>query len=909
MQTFLEETLHILQSKYQDISSLTIILPSKRAGGFLRNYLRKQTSLTAFAPKVISIEEFIEEISGLKIIDTTELLFKSYETYNSIESISEKEDFETYVNWATTLINDFNEIDRYLIPQEQFFTYLSSIQDINHWYVKEEKTKLITEYLKFWYQLPEIYKSLKETLLNDGLGYQGMVYREAVDSMEHYIAAKGNISHVFIGFNALNKAEQYIIQALLETGNTEVFWDSDTYFYQDTHHSASLFLRKYMTEWKYFSTKTPSSFPSNFEKPKKFQIVEAQKNIAQAKYVGSLLAKFSDEELNKTAIVLADENLLLPILYALPKNVSSVNITMGVTLKTFPATNFFESLLNLHKNNPKTLFYKDVLALLNHPLGTTLIDNAPKIVSTINSENSTYISISKLIEFSEQKNEQLLTQVFGSWENNGKNVLEVCSKLLLILKEKYNENPIERVVLYHLYTVFKKIEALQQKYTHLKTINTVLKLFTELITTTTLDFEGDAYKGLQIMGVLETRVLDFKNVIITSVNEGILPSGKANNSFITYDLKQQFSLPSYTEKDAIYTYHFYHLLHRAENITLLYNSHTEGLNSGEKSRFLLQLEIESHPNHSLEKVVLTPTVSLQKKELRTVVKTPAVQERLREIAGKSFSPSSLTNYMRNPMDFYYQKILKINEYNDVEETVAYNTLGTIVHDTLQHFYEPLEGSFLSAETIQKIKPNIEEQVRIQFKRTFKGGDFTKGKNLIIFEVIKRYVYNLLQYDLAEIEAGNKIKIIKIEKDLKLKIDITELDFPVFIGGKVDRVDEYNGQLRIIDYKTGFVKQSDLEIMEWEEITQDYKYSKVVQVLAYALMINKDIPNENAEAGIISFKNLNSGFLKFGIKNSVYDKNKQQQITQEILNDYTMELKKLILEICNPEIPFTQKEIN
>ena len=326
------------------------------------------------------------------------------------------------------------------------------------------------------------------------------------------------------------------------------------------------------------------------------------------------------------------------------------------------------------------------------------------------------------------------------------------------------------------------------------------------------------------------------------------------------------------------------LSHRAKNVTLLYNNHSEGINTGEKSRFIRQLEIEKHPNHTIEKKVLAPKVQIEKKALKQIEKTDAVLQRIREIAKKGFSPSALTSYIRNPLEFYFQKILKLNELEEVEETVAANTLGTIVHDTLEKFYQPFEDCVLRIQDLQNMKGRIHEEVTSQFKKTFKGGTFSKGKNLIIFEVAKRYISNFIDREIADIQSGNTIKIINIESNLTLEIPIPELDFPVKIHGKVDRVDEYNGQLRIIDYKTGLVNQGDVEIMDWEQLNQDYKFSKAFQVLAYALMMNKEIPIQNAEAGIISFKNLGSGFLKFGTKTSAYSK-REQLINSDVLETF------------------------
>jgi len=909
MISFLEEVVATIKNTDGDISDFTLILPSKRAGGFLKNILKNTATQTTFSPKILSIEEFIENLSNLKIIDNTELLFKSYQAYLSTKQIEEKENFETYSSWAITLLNDFNEIDRYLVEPKPFFSYLTSIKTLERWGVDQEKTELINNYLQLWSGLPYFYENLQALLLKENLGYQGMVYREAASNIEHYINSTGNKKHIFIGFNALNTAEQNIIQELLEAENTEIYWDTDQTFYGDTKHSASYFIKKYIKEWKYFQKGTPKFIANNYDKPKKFQFIEVQKNIGQAKYVGELLSNLSEDEINNTAIVLGDENLLVPLLYSLPENVTSINVTMGVSIKNFPATVFFELLFNIHIRASETIYYKEILSILNHPLGNILVPNANEIAKILTLENITHISTPSLIELSNSSENKTLQLLFEDWKDDSQTAIERALQVLEELQTIHTLSTIERMVLYQLTEVFNKIDALNQKYPHLTSIKSVLTLFTELTSTTSLDFEGDAYKGLQLMGVLETRVLDFENVIITSVNEGVFPSGKSNASFITYDLKQQFNLPIYTEKDAIYTYHFYRLLHRTKNVTLLYNNHSEGINTGEKSRFIRQLEIEKHTNHTIEKRILSPKVQIKQKSLKQINKTETVMQRLREIAERGFSPSALTSYIRNPIDFYFQKILKLNEFEEVEETVAANTLGTIVHDTLETFYQPLKGAVLTVQTLLDMKDHIHEEVTVQFKKTFRGGTFNKGKNLIVFEVAKRYISNFLDREIAEVQAGNHIKILQIETDLTLEILIPELDFPVKIHGKVDRVDEYNGQLRIIDYKTGSVNQGDLEIINWEDLNQDYKFSKAFQVLTYALMMNKEIPINNAEGGIISFKNLNSGFLKFGVKEKSGSRNKSQMITHETLENFTVELKKLILEICDPNIPFIEKEID
>ena len=906
MQTFLEETIEELLKKYEDIAQLTIILPSKRAGGFFKYYLRKQIHKTSFLPRIISIEEFVEVLSDLKIIDNTRLLLKSYEAYKQTHSIKEKEEFESYASWIQTLLNDFNEIDRYLVDTDKFFHYLGSIKSLEHWSMKEQPTDFITNYLSFWNSLPEFYDRLKSNLLKNGLGYQGMVYRKAAEELEHYLSLHGDIPHVFIGFNALNKAEQTIIKELLETGNSEIYWDAESHFFEGKDHSASLFMKEYFNTWKFYSGTKPT-FSTNFGNPKSFKFIEVQKNIAQVKYAGQLLAQMSQEELDETAVILADENLLVPLIYSLPPQLNTVNITMGVSIKNFPASTLFLALLHMHQKKTTQWYYKDVFRLLNNPIGAKLIPNARAIVSEISRQNYTYISLEQLIHLSEGNSEENLKILFGPWNNDPVLAISNSKKLLLQLKNLTRENPMERVTVFELYKVFDNIGIYAKDFAHLNSVKTIYSLLQEALTTSTADFKGDAYNGLQIMGVLETRVLDFKNVILLSVNEGYLPSGKSNASFLTYDLKKEYELPLFTDKDAIYTYHFYRLLHRAENIWLLFNSSSEGLNVGEKSRFLLQLEIEKHENHKIIKEMVTPLISISTTQQLEIKKSESVMTRLQEIAKKGFSPSALTAYIRNPIDFYLSRVLKINEAVAVEETVDFQTLGTIVHNCLQSFYEPLEGSMLTKADLEAMIDRIHEEVTSEFENTFMKGEFTKGKNLLIFEVAKRYIENLIQLDLTDLEHGHQIRILQIETNLKMSIPIEELSFPVAIQGTVDRVDERDGIVRIIDYKTGNVLQGDLEIIDWEELRADYKYSKAFQVLTYALMIHGQGTITQSEAGIISFKNLNNGFLKFGTKTSSRSA-RDHAVTEDILNTFKTELVRLIREICNHEHPFIEKEV-
>ena len=475
-------------------------------------------------------------------------------------------------------------------------------------------------------------------------------------------------------------------------------------------------------------------------------------------------------------------------------------------------------------------------------------------------------------------------------------------------KDKQNHS-LELEYLFRFNTLFNQLTELNNTYKYLNSIAALQTIYKELLSSETLDFKGEPLEGLQIMGMLESRVLDFETVIISSVNEGILPSGKTNNSFIPFDVKIENNLPTFKEKDAVYTYHFYRLLQRAKNVYIIYNTEVDALKGGEKSRFITQLDIEGI--HEVKHQIISPDVPIIDQKLTEISKTTSVIEQIKVLSNNGYSPSSLTNYMRNPIDFYYDKILGIKEFDEVEENIAANTLGSVIHNSLEDFYKPLEGSLLTIEHLKSFKKDTQGMVTKHFEELYNKGGFSSGKNLIIFEIAQRYISNFLNQEIESLKNGNEIKILSIEADETIEIIIEGLDFPVKLKGKVDRIDSFNGMTRVIDYKSGKVEQNKVEIIDWEDLTTDYdKYSKSFQILCYAYMMRKkNLIELPIEAGIISFKNLSEGFLKFGKKPSSHSRTKDQLITNETLENFEIELKKLITEICNPNINFIEKELD
>lgn len=918
MTSFIFDVLTDLKKSSYNLSEITFILPSKRAGLFLKHQIPLVSQKTIFAPTILSIEEFVEELSQLRSVTNTDLLFEFYTVYKKLTETSKQDTFESFSKWGQIVLQDFNEIDRYLIPHKQIFEYLSAIQEINHWSSEQQQTDFIKNYLSFWNKLPLYYEQFTTSLINKNIGYQGLIYREAVENIESYIQNIKDETFIFLGFNALNTAEETIIQELLQNDLAKIYWDIDKVFFENQKHDTGLFTRQHKSKWPYFKTHPFSWITKHYSNHKNLSVFGVPKNVGQAKFIGELLDKINKEKnnLNNTAVVLGDENLLVPVLNSLPSSIEALNITMGFPLKSIPLASFFENLFRIHKSNASSYYYKDVITILSHQFVRPLffyegIDTANKLIKYINSNNVTYLNLEQL-HLIAPKHKTVIDLLFSNWGLSVEKALSNCSELIYTIKSGLDKNKsLNRLSLEYLYrfnVLFNEISRLNADFGHIKDIASLYSIYRELLSMETLDFQGEPLEGLQVMGMLESRVLDFETVIISSVNEGVLPAGKSQNSFIPFDVKLENNLPTYKEKDAVYTYHFYHLLQRAKNVFILYNTEADVLTGGEKSRFITQLELEGI--HNIKHQIITPKVPVIKNTPNVIKKSDRLMQDVFEVAKNGFSPSSLTNYMRNPIDFYYQKILKIKEYENVEETVAANTLGTVVHNTLEDFYNPLKNNYLTVETIENLKPKIEERITYHFKNEYKEGDISKGKNLIVFEIAKRYVLNFLNTEIEDLKKGNQIKILQIEAENDIDIAIQNLDFNVKLTGKVDRVDAYNGNIRIIDYKTGNVKQSEVEVVNWEDITTDYKkYSKSFQVLTYAYMMQKsNTINLPIEAGIISFKNLNAGFLKFAKKESLRSRKKETLITQDTLDAFEIELKKLISEICDLQIDFIEKEV-
>lgn len=913
MQTFISETIDEILLTQTSFEDCVFVMPSQRAGVFVKETFKNKIK-TGFLPKILNIESFIGQISQVSKADSIQLLFHFYTIYCEIEE--HPDSFEIFSSWAFVVIQDFNEIDQYLINSDDIFTYLRDIQRMKKWSVKGEfkETELIKDHLIFMERLGTYYKKFYSFLLGRKIGYQGLMYREATKKARLFLDTNKQKKFFFIGFNALNKSEELLFQLFLEYGNSEIYWDIDKTFFEK-NHSAGNFIRKYKKDWKYFEKNELKNLSNHFLNKKNIEVIGATKNVSQLKYAGEILKKFSNHQ--NTALVLGDETLLSVALNSIPENVNAINITMGYPLQNVPTSQLISSIFHLFITQDKLqkivsneFYHKDIVRFFNNPIVFQLINEGSEgvvlnIQETISKENKSFVNeteISSYLEPLHSDVSSLLLSIFKPFSS----VDDFITRILnLIESARDMVSVLEKEYLYRFYNAFTQLQNLNSSRNYFQNIKTLFQFYRRIIANEKLSFQGEPLNGLQLMGMLETRVLDFENVIITSVNENVIPSNNTQNSFIPFDIKVEFGLPTYRDKDAIYSYHFFRLLQRAKNIYLIYNTENDSLGSGEKSRFIAQLELM---RTDIISKLIAPKVITEKKEPLEFAKNKLVLERLEELAKKGISPSTITNYLYNPIAFYKQKILLINELDLVEETIAANTMGTVVHDTLEALYKPYINQFLTIEHLDIMSKEYKGLVKKYFIKHFKNGDVTTGKNRLVFEVSNRFVERFLSMEKKVLKDKHQVKILGTELELEAIISVPGINFPIKIIGIVDRIDEFDGVTRIIDYKTGMVSSGDLKALNFDEI-RDFKHNKAIQVLLYAYLYSQNNTvgkNTFIEAGIISFKNLKSGVLKMNFSSNY--KNPENKITEEKLEEFIMQIKVLLQEIYNPEISFLEPSL-
>lgn len=901
MTTFIEEVIREIRSKHSDLRDVVIILPSRRASVFVKEACKQQISV-GFLPEIFSIEDFVTRVSGIDKLDQIELLFHFYDVYRTLES--DPQNFDVFTNWATTAIQDFSEIDQYLVNAEDVLANVRDIKRLQKWSMDGniQPTEMMSDYYSFVEKLGTYYKALSKSLYALQKGYQGLIFKEAVHKIDYYLSKRKNNVFYFLGFNALTTSEEVLIQKALQLAKADIYWDIDEAFL-NTQHQAGYFIRKYKNEWPYFEKNSLHYVSNYFGNPKNIQVIGATKNVTQMKEAGYLLSGFSD--FKKTALVLGDESLLPVVLNSIPDNVPSINITMGYPLKDMPTyqmiKNYFELYLMREKMGiqENKFYYKSVLQFLNSSflrglISDTELERVDELQMKINKDNMTFLTVEFLN--SELKNSSLkgFFQKSITIESFINNLIEFIEEI------KDSVQDMDKEYLFRFYTSFLQLKNLTENKPYFNDLKVLYNFFKRIIANEVLSFQGEPLSGLQCMGVLESRVLDFDHVIITSLNEGVIPRNSQQPSFIPFDVKSHFGLPTYKEKDAIFSYHFFRLLQRAKNIYLLYNTENDDYGSGERSRFISQLELL---RNDIKFSTVSPTVNKNARGLVEIPKTDLVIKSLKERAAKGFSPSAIGSYLYDPIDFYKQKVLGLSEKEEVEETIAANTMGSIIHKVLEQLYKPNLNEYLTVDHFVTMEQRIKNLVDEQFPKFFYEGNISTGKNKLIYEIILNYLYRFIRKERNLVKEGSRLKVLAVEKQLEMELNLSDFEFPIKIYGEIDRIDELDGITRIIDYKTGVVESNHMKIPETWELN-DYKHSKAIQVMVYAMMyLNHHPEKEHVKAGNFSFKRLSNGFQTVTI---ISGKNKSNLINRTVIEKFKESLGQIFVEIFDINTPFVEK---
>lgn len=908
-------------------------MPNKRGALFLKNHLAQTFAQTIWLPEIISAEELIVELSGLKTLEEIDLLCHLYESYK-ISYGENAETFDSFAKWGQLILQDFNEIDRYLADSEQLYENLKDIKVIENWSLGEEPlSEYQVNYLKFMNSLGAVYKHFSAFLVSNKWAYQGLAYKHAVLNQDNneYLLQFDKL--IFCGFNALNAAELKIFHKLFIQKKADVLWDADVYYLNNPNQEAGSFLRANLN---LFKEREPLYIQDNFKEKKDIKIVSVPKQVGQAQVVKQTLQHFVKEgiALDKVAVVLANEKLLWPVLQQLPSEIEHVNITMEYPLRYTSTYSFIDALIQIQLNfekqtrNEKTIYHNDLIGLFRQPLFLFYI-KAKQF--ELNVSSLTEQIITRNLSFVSQKNlRQLLGEHYEALQRMFQPTLSIpdfCALIQDILQtgmmyflnqQRNNQSSLELEYLQIILKNFNRLEDIITRYPHFNSVLAFKQLYTQVVGHATAPFIGEPLKGLQIMGVLETRTLDFEYVILVNVNEGVLPSGKTINSFIPNDLKRAFGLPLYLEKDAVYAYHFYRLLQKAKDITITYDSETDTFGKGEKSRFVTQLQLElQHYNPEIsitEAVASYPAFPEELKNTITIHKNEALLSAIRKKAGSNdlyhgLSPSGLITYKECPLKFYFRYGAGLKETKEVEDNAEANTFGSILHVSLETLYSSFTGKVIAAEALAEKLKLTDEVVNKSFISFFDNNE-PAGKSILQQEVIKVYVKKLINSDIHFIHNLNGqnqvLSLHSLEKEFSVPLEIeTGGDIKtVYLKGKIDRVDSFKGQMRIVDYKSS-VKESDKFVFSgFETLFCDKNYNKQLQLFLYAWLLYKSeaVVPEKLMPCVIPFK----VFLQE--PKYILDESKTPFVFSTVFfEEFERELKSFIASIFNTAVPFIQTE--
>ena len=832
MDTFLKQVAHDLYKKaHGDLGRTAVVFPNKRASLFFNEYLSEESDSPLWSPAYISISELFRNLSSYQVGDPIKLVCDLHKVFG--ETTGSKETLDDFYFWGEMLIADFDDADKNLVNTDALFSNLKDLNEmIDHFdfleegqkealaqffrnFSIEQSTELKQRFTSIWNALGDIYTKYKDLLKSQRIAYEGMMYREVIENLS--TSDLPFERYVFVGFNVLNKVEHTLFDKLHQAGKALFYWDYDLFYINKNPHEAGEFIRRNLRD---FPSELPASYFNRLDTPKDITFIRSATENGQARYLPQWLRSELTANEKETAVVLCNESLLQSVLHSLPENVKHSNITMGFPLSQTPAYSLIQALTDLHTSgyNAQSGRYKfdKVTGVLKHPYIQQLSAEAQPLMRMLTENNRFYPLPSEL------KKDALLELIFTPRNNNS----ELCNMLSDVIRQTasyYRSAPISadhafaslyQESLFKAYTLINRFHTLIESHDLQVQPDTLQRLMARVLSATSIPFHGEPAIGLQVMGVLETRNLDFRHLIMLSVNEGQLPKGSSDSSFIPYHLRKAFGMTTIDHKIAVYAYYFYRLLQRAEKATLIYNTASDGINRGEQSRFMLQLLAEW--KHPISQFSLEAEQSPQTTSPIVIEKTPAVMKRMqnrfdiRVNPKAALSPSALNCYLDCPLRFYYKYVAGLSAPDEVSAEIDPATFGSIFHDAAEHIYKDLTacGKVINRADIELLLKNdskLQEYIDDGFKRLFfhlpsdERPEYN-GIQLINSAVILKYIRQLLRIDSGYAPftfVGSEVPIAE-DVDIQTPKGIIKSR----IGGIIDRMDLKDNQLRIVDYKTG-----------------------------------------------------------------------------------------------------------
>ena len=926
-----------------NLAHTAVVFPNKRAGLFFNEYLAQESDSPIWSPAYVSISELFRSLSPWEVGDPVKLVCELYKIFR--RETQSTETLDDFYFWGEMLISDFDDADKNRVDTDKLFSNLQDLRNImdDYTFIDDEqeeairqffqnfsierRTALKERFISLWDVLGNIYKGFRESLASQNIANEGMMYRHVIEHLD--VDKLPYEKYVFVGFNVLNKVEHTLFTQLKDAGKAVFYWDYDEFYMKENRqavtHEAGEFIRRNLRD---FPSPLSGELFKNLSKPKEVHYIASSTDNAQARYLPQWIRNNLTTPEKETAVVLCNEALLQPVLHSLPAEVKHVNITMGFPLSQTPVYSFLIALLELHTHgfNFKSGRYtfQSVVTLLKHPYTRQLTGQAELLEKELTRNNRFYPLPGELGK------DEFLTRLFTPLSGN----LNLCIRLSETLQQVASIyqantsgtedtdafNQLYRESLFKAYTTINRFRTLIEEDELTVQSETFRRLLVKVLSATNIPFHGEPAIGMQVMGVLETRNLDFRHLVLLSVNEGQLPKSGGDSSFIPYNLRKAFGMTTIEHKIAVYAYYFYRLLQRAERITLIYNTSSDGLNRGEWSRFMLQFLIEWP--HPITRQFLEAGQSPQGTSPITVEKTPDVMRRMQSLFDvranpkAKFSPSALNYYLDCPLKFYYRYVAGLSAPDEVSAEIDSATFGSIFHYAAEHIYKDLttHGKVINKEALETLLRNevkLQDYVDTAFKKLFFNVPQNEkpeynGVQLINSAVIARYLKQLLQNDLRY--APFTFIASEMEVDEPIDIQTPKGVIKSRIGGIIDRMDSKDGTLRIVDYKTGGDADTPPHV-ESLFIPDKKRSNYVFQTFRYAAIMCRKQPTMKIAPALLyihrAATETYSPVIQMGEprkpKEAVEDFSKYEK-------EYRERLQGLLEEIFNPEKSFTQTEI-